>query len=149
MPNRARVIEPIPEPSGVLPSLVRAYAAAVAGFEKQTGLHIARWRLLDVLRRHGEMAQHELTRHTLIDPAAVSRIVREFETSGEMSRRPDPDDHRQSLVSLTQTGIALVLRVAAARERFVTDATAGIEPADLARVETILAALRANLDRLR
>ena len=150
MPHRIRNLEQsIAESRGVLLSLARAYVSALAAFEKQAGIHIARWRMLDVLHRHGEMAQHELTRHTLMDPAAVSRIVREFEAAGEMARRPDPDDHRQSLVSLTQPGVAMTLRIAAARDRFVAAAVVGIDPDALDRAETTLDALTANLERLR
>ena len=149
MPNRARLMEAIPEPAGVLPTLARTYVAALSGFEKQTGVHLARWRILDVLRRHGEMPQHELNRHTLIDPAAISRILRDFVGSGDVARRADPVDHRQSLVSLTAQGMARTRQIAVARERFVAVATEGIDPDDLARVESTLGALRANLDRLR
>lgn len=148
MPNRSRSLDPTPEPTGVLPTLVRAYVAAISGFEKQTGIHIARWRILDVLHRHGEMAQHELTRLTLIDPAAISRILRDFVEFGDVTRRHDPTDHRQSLVSLTPKGVEKTLVIAAARERFVAAAIEGIDPADLEKVEITLRALRANLARL-
>ena len=148
MPHRIRSLDPTPEPTGVLPTLVRAYVAATAGFEKQTGIHIARWRILDVLHRHGEMPQHGLTRLTLIDPAAISRILRDFVEFGDVARRHDPADHRQSLVSLTPKGVQKTLQIAAARERFVAAAIDGIDPADLEKVETTLQALRANLARL-
>ncbi len=132
-----------------MPSLIRAYVVALAAFEKSTGIHLARWRVLDVLRRHGEMPQHRLTDLTLIDPAAISRIIRDFVDSGDVARRPDPRDHRQSLVALTEPGTARTLRIAADREIFLAAATQGIDPAALAQAETTLHALRANLDRLR
>ncbi len=148
MPNRTRPVEPTPEAPGVLPTLVRAYVATVAGFEKQTGIHIARWRILDVLHRYGEMPQHELTRLTLIDPAAISRILRDFVEFGDVARRHDPADHRQSLVSLTPKGVEKTIGISAARQRFVAAAIEGIDPADLDRVEMTLRALKANLARL-
>ncbi len=149
MPNRARPREAIPDATGFLPALVRTYAAALSTFEHKTGVHLARWRVLDVLRRQGEMPQRALTWHTLIDPAAVSRILHTFEETGDVTRQTDPADQRQSLVALTAQGLEKARHIADIREQFLADAQAGITPADISRLEATLGALRANLERMR
>ena len=104
---------------------------------------------LDVLRRQGEMPQRALTWHTMIDPAAISRILHTFEDTGDVTRQTDPTDQRQSLVALTAQGLEKARQISDIREQFLADAQAGITAADISRLEATLGVLRANLERMR
>jgi len=54
-----------------------------------------------------EVPQHELAYDAAIDPAAVSRLVRDMTRSGLVTTDVDPTDKRQRFVKLTSKGRAL------------------------------------------
>jgi DNA-binding MarR family transcriptional regulator len=54
-----------------------------------------------------EVPQHELAYDAAIDPAAVSRLVRDMTRSGLVTTGIDPTDKRQRFVKLTSKGRAL------------------------------------------
>jgi DNA-binding MarR family transcriptional regulator len=54
-----------------------------------------------------EVPQHELAYDAAIDPAAVSRLVRDMTSSGLVTTDVDPTDKRQRFVKLTAKGRAL------------------------------------------
>lgn len=54
-----------------------------------------------------EVPQHELAYDAAIDPAAVSRLVRDMVKAGLVTTRVDPTDKRQRFVKLTPRGRAL------------------------------------------
>src|SRR3954465_1686779 len=51
-----------------------------------------------------EVPQHELAFDAPIDPAAVSRLIREMATDGLVTPRVDPADKRQRFVKATAKG---------------------------------------------
>jgi DNA-binding MarR family transcriptional regulator len=54
-----------------------------------------------------EVPQHELAYDAALDPAAVSRLVREMADNGLVTTRVHPEDKRQRYVKLTSKGRAL------------------------------------------
>lgn len=54
----------------------------------------------------GSITMRELADYTLSDPAAISRAVASLENDGVLVRKPDPDDQRKVVVSLTAKGRA-------------------------------------------
>lgn len=75
----------------------------------------------DVLRRHGvgtgrelaalglllsagELSPSDLASWTGMPPATVTAFLKRLEDRGDITRRPNPDDGRSSLVSLSETG---------------------------------------------
>ena len=134
--------------SAFLPRLVRVYFGVLAGFEKRTGIHLARWRILFVLHDSGRCTQRHLAGTTVIDPAAISRILREFEREGLVTRETDPADHRRTLVALTPAGTAKVRDIAVRRAAFLEETLAGLPAAELKPMIAGLAAIEDNLAAL-
>src|SRR4051795_392117 len=62
------------------------------------------WTLLVPLERDGEQRCSALAAHAGVDVSVASRQLAALERSGHVVRRPDPQDGRASLLSLTQTG---------------------------------------------
>jgi DNA-binding MarR family transcriptional regulator len=60
------------------------------------------------LSEEDEVAQAELPYEAAIDPAAVSRLIRDLTRSGLVSSRVDPTDKRQRFVKISQKGRTLV-----------------------------------------
>ncbi len=82
-------------------------------FARHVGMSPHRVRLLIRLWRDGETSHSDLRHVLAIDGASVTRLVKEFETEGLVSRRLAPEDNRYTLAALTAAGE----RVAADLER--------------------------------
>ena len=140
---------PRPEHDAFLPELVRTFYDALAGFEKETGVHLARWRILSMLAEAKKSSQRSLAKSSHIDPASISRILRELEVAGHVTRESDPSDSRQSLAMLTISGKALVREIAKNRAKFLRKALKGVTPDKVKQVTEALHSIRQNLANLR
>jgi DNA-binding MarR family transcriptional regulator len=86
-------------------------------FADHVGASPTRLYILSLLFRHNEMTQAELKRLLGLDPAAVSRHLHSLKDDGIVSRRINPDRHRQGLVSLTGAGCRYLTDLASAKDR--------------------------------
>ena len=139
----------LPEPSDLIPRMIRAHNALITSFEHRCGIHLARWRLLFRIGQLGTCSQRELAHSTTMEPAAVTRILADLDSQGLIRRTAAAHDARQLDVELTAAGSALVLETAARRERFLEAALAGFSQAEVATMEELLGRLQENLTALR
>jgi DNA-binding MarR family transcriptional regulator len=63
-----------------------------------------------------------------------------------VSRRPDPDDGRAVLISVTTAGTDTVLRVRSARGAMVQELLEQLTPEEVAAIEAALPALERTLE---
>jgi DNA-binding MarR family transcriptional regulator len=91
------------------------------------------------IKELGRVTQNRLGRHTAMDPATIQGVVQRLQARGLIERRPDPEDRRVTLLSLTAAGRELAAR-AIARAREVTRAT--LEPLSPAERAQLVALLR-------
>lgn len=68
------------------------------------GSSVPEYAVLFRLSEDTEVAQHELAYDAALDPAAVSRLVRNMSRDGTVTTRVDPTDKRQRFVKLTPKG---------------------------------------------
>ena len=73
----------------------------------RSSLSLAQVRVLFELASRGETIASELGQALGLDGGYLSRMLRDFERLGVVSRRPSADDGRQSLIALTTTGRVL------------------------------------------
>ena len=71
---------------------------------KRSGINIARWRVLAVLKDIGRMNIGQIVERTLIEQPTVSRIVDQLEHEGLAHREISEEDSRFVQVKLTQAG---------------------------------------------
>ena len=71
---------------------------------KRSGINIARWRVLSVLKDNGRMNIGQIVEQTIIEQPTVSRIVRQLEREGLAIRQTGDEDLRIVQVSLSQAG---------------------------------------------
>ena len=71
---------------------------------KRSGINIARWRVLAVLKDNGQMNISQIVERTIIEQPTVSRIVDQLEREGLASREICDEDSRFVQVKLTQSG---------------------------------------------
>ena len=81
---------------------------------QQSGLSAADYQILAVLSEHDRdrMPAHDLCNILGWEKSRVSHQLRRMEKDGLISREPNPDDARSTLVSLLQTGRAAVEKAA-------------------------------------
>lgn len=110
------------------------------GDEQLTPLQFAAMmKLADV----GETSQNQLGRLTAMDAATMQGVIKRLIARGLIERRPDPDDRRRLLLTLTKDGVALVAE-ATARGHDITDLT--LDPLSPADRQTFLKLLRRLTD---
>lgn len=115
----------------------RVSRAIAARYAKKFDLTIPEWRVIAVLGRRPALTAKEIAEATEMDKVAVSRAVARLVTARRIAARPDADDARRQLLTLTREGEALHARIA---------------PLALATEQTLLATFdsreRAQLDAL-
>ncbi len=90
-------------------SFNRAYTQIIGVLEEgllKSPFTLAQARVLYELAHHEGRSAGELARWLGLDPAYLSRILKEFEARGMLLRSPVEHDGRQSLLSLTDAGRA-------------------------------------------
>jgi DNA-binding MarR family transcriptional regulator len=78
--------------------------------------------VLGLLDRQGPASISELAAAERVRPQSMAQTVRELESIGWVSRRPDPDDGRRAILELTDEGLARIHANRAAREDWLTQA---------------------------
>jgi DNA-binding MarR family transcriptional regulator len=123
-----------PHERTLLFAMVRLVNLTARPFQEGIGrshrLGLSEWRVLAVLQAHPGSAATAIAQRTGLDKMSVSRALASLESAGRIVRRPDPDDGRRALASLTPTGRQLYRALrgeAQAREAAVTGSLSAAE----------------------
>ena len=84
--------------------LTHIYRDVMAVIEQQAGMSQTRIEIMHELFHAPELSQAELQKHLGVEGAVVTRIVKQMEAAGIVTRRPDPRDNRYTLVALSARG---------------------------------------------
>jgi DNA-binding MarR family transcriptional regulator len=124
-----------------------AYACSESrqAFMQHIGMSQPRYQLLTHLVQKGETSHATLQQHLLLDGATITRLVKQFEAEGLVSRRLDPQDNRYTLASLTDAGRQLVAGITEAHTAFVLRLLDGISAEEQEATLHIIKRLRANI----
>ena len=96
------------------------------------GLQPAQVGLLFSLYRAQECRVAALAEQQLVDPSVASRQIAGLERDGLLTRRPDPEDGRAALVSLTDAGLA---RLGQVRDMHVEAIAASVQHWSVERID--------------
>jgi DNA-binding MarR family transcriptional regulator len=91
--------------------LRRAHQRHTAIFQDRIGdpqLTPLQFAALVKLRDLGEVSQNQLGRLTAMDAATMQGVIKRLATRGLIERRPDPDDRRRLILSLSTEGRRMV-----------------------------------------
>lgn len=97
---------PIPRPSLTL-TLLQAREAAMSFFRpllNEHGLTEQQWRVIRILRQHGEMESYRLAELACILKPSMTGVLTRLERDGIVSRRKSPSDQRRVHINLTEKG---------------------------------------------
>ena len=98
--------------------------------DESLGLNPNQLSALAVLLNSGDQLMGELAAQEKVRPPSMTRIVNSLEARGFVARRPDPRDHRQCLVSLTDSGRQVLLANRRRRDQWLAVRIAGLDPAE-------------------
>ena len=129
------------EDKNLLQQIGRTGRAMHAAFESEVGMALPRWRILQVLHERGGAAQKDLARWLSMDPAFLTRQMKQMESEGIVKRRISPDDNRVTLVELAQTGKAIFEAAQPLRFAFSLSALEGFSGDSLDAAMAVLEAL--------
>ena len=85
---------------------------------------------LSCLYKCGPMSPGELAATEGVRPPSMTRVIAALEDLGHLSRRPNPNDGRQAIVALTDTGLECVRTDISAREAWLDRRLAELDPAE-------------------
>jgi len=77
--------------------------------------------VLGRLDREGPASTSDLAAGERMRPQSMAQTVRDLESAGLVSRRPDPDDGRRALVELTPAGLERLHTTRARREGWLAE----------------------------
>jgi MarR family transcriptional regulator, organic hydroperoxide resistance regulator len=100
------------EIAGLMGPLVRSLSAAFRECAGELGLALSEAQAVWLLGTAGALTTKDLAGRLGIDPANASTLVTRLERRGLVQRDADADDRRRRLVSLTDNGAELRLRLA-------------------------------------
>jgi DNA-binding MarR family transcriptional regulator len=129
----------------VLQLLAYAFSESKQAFARYIGMSQARYQLLANLSQKGEISHAALQQHLGLDGATITRLVKQFEAEGLVSRRLDPRDNRYTLASLTDAGRHIVAGISEAHQVFVTRMLDGIAHEELEITAHVLEYIRTNI----
>ena len=130
--------------------LVAALSALVTHLKRRSGDPdtSARAFLLGHVARLAPVRATDIADCTALDLSTISRHLRGLEDAGLLTRSPDPDDRRASLLSVTDEGRAFVADAVRARTAMLAAATADWPDDDVATLSALMTRLAHDLETL-
>lgn len=98
--------------------------------DETLGLNPNQLSAMAVLLNSGDQLMGELAAQERVRPPSMTRIVNSLEARGYVVRRPDPRDHRQCLVALTDSGRQVLLANRRRRHEWLAVRIAALDPAE-------------------
>lgn len=94
--------------AGTLLSTREAVMAPIRPVLRDANITEQQWRVLRVLGERDELDAVKITQMAMLLPPSVTRILRELEERKLITRRPDANDGRRSIISITAKGRQLM-----------------------------------------
>jgi DNA-binding MarR family transcriptional regulator len=117
--------------SVVSQGLARVYSA-------RFGIDIPEWRVIATLGQFGRATAKTVGVHSHMHKTKVSRAVSSLEGRGLLARTPNPADMRETILSLTADGQAMLGRIIPLAEAYERRMRALFTPEDFAALERAL-----------
>lgn len=114
---------------------------------KAVGINLSQWRVLSVLRSHGQLSLTQIVERTVMEQPTISRVIGQLEAEGLIERNSSPEDSRISLISLTTGGEAMFDEISPDAVRHQRTALEGLSTDDLGALRRILTHIEHNVAR--
>lgn len=100
------------------------------------------WAALSKLAEVGECSQNLLGRLTAMDVATIKGVAERLAKRGLTATRPDPEDRRRLLISLSPAGVAACATLAPLALQVTEETLAPLSPEEQSALWRLLTALR-------
>ena len=109
------------------------------------GLTRAQWRVMTRLNRLESCTQTELATELEIEKATLGKLIERLEAKGWVERRPDANDARSKLVTLTPAAGPVLQQMHDEAQDVVAGIFAGVSEEGAARLHGLLDRIKGNL----
>ncbi len=113
----------------------------VAALDTNSDAPAAQWRTLTLLRDHGPQRLGDLATLSRVTQPGMTRLIRQMDAAGLVSRRSHPDDSRVSVVAATEVGLDALERWYELFRAALAPHVADLSAAEWEAVSTAAAAL--------
>lgn len=117
-------------------------------FSGCAGISASRFRLLQELFAAEEIGQSALQKSLGIDGAAITRHLKQLESTGFVSRRSSPEDNRVTLVRLNKSGRDHIENFVQEKSRLVEDLLEGFDAEERKMLASMLERMHHNAEKL-
>ena len=100
--------------------------------DESVGLSPNQTSAMATLLNHGDQRIGDLAARELVRPPSMTRIVNGLEDRGYVTRRSDPHDRRQSVISLTDSGRRILYANRRRRDAWLAVRLADLDPGERA-----------------
>ncbi|HSK91526.1 MAG TPA: MarR family transcriptional regulator [Euzebyales bacterium] len=107
----------------------------------RTGVTPSQLSALSTLDRHGPMRLADLADHEGIARSTITRIVRQLEDGGLLTRAADPNDGRCAIATLSPTGKSLLTDARGRAQAFLTERIAALPDLTATQIDEVAAVL--------
>jgi len=131
--------------------LMHIYRDVMQINERATGMSKTRLEIMHELTHVEELSQADLQKHLGVEGAVVTRIVKQLEAKGLVTRRADPRDNRYTLVALTPEARSLNTTTDALKfkDSFGEELMEGLSQADRAKLMRLMRKVGENAKAIR
>ena len=116
---------------------------------RKSGVNLARWRVLAVLRAYGKLKLGRIVDLTVMQQPSVSRIVTQLEREGLAKRTVSTRDSRVVYVRLTAAGEKAFNEIYPAAQRHQEHALSGFTKKEIKTLITYLRRIQENIESQR
>ena len=113
---------------------------------RKSGVNIARWRVLAVLRAYGKINVSRIVELTVMEQPSVSRIVTQLEREGLARRQPSKEDSRVVFVGLTAAGEKAFQSIYPTAQRHQERALRGFSKQEVKQLTEYLRRIQDNIE---
>jgi DNA-binding MarR family transcriptional regulator len=107
--------------------------------EREVGtLTPSQFSVLTTLDVHGPLTPSALAEHERVQPPSMTRVLGHLEEFGLISRRADPSDKRQQIVTLTDAGNETVAEERRRKDAWLAQRLAELSEEDRAAIADVL-----------
>ncbi len=118
----------------------------IRGRLRKSGINITRWRVLAVLRAHGELSLGRIVDLTVMEQPSVSRVVAQLEREGLVKREVSRKDSRFVQVNLTPAGGKAFQNVYPTAQKHQELALRGFSSKEINTLRSFLRRIQANIE---
>jgi DNA-binding MarR family transcriptional regulator len=112
------------------------------------GLTRAQWQALGNLRRMGPLTQAALAEIMEVETATIARLIDRLEAAGWVERKPEANDRRVKLVSMTEKANDIMGEVGVIGQKLRDDMLIDLSQPEREQLIVLLSTMKSRLIRL-